>query len=168
MAEADGAEFYIRRLTDEDRDDWLSMRQALWMGTDTTTQAAKAGTLLTDPEKFGVIVYDVLVAVIGERAIGFAELSLRDDLETFGKRLVAYVEGVFVEPDWRGQGVGLALLEAAGHWARVKSVQELVSDVLADNDVSVAFHQRAGFWRVGETLASGKRQVLLARRVGDQ
>mgnify|MGYP003704347265 CR=1 FL=1 len=107
-------------------------------------------------------------AVIGERAIGFAELSLRDDLETFGKRLVAYVEGVFVEPDWRGQGVGLALLEAAGHWARVKSVQELVSDVLADNDVSVAFHQRAGFWRVGETLASGKRQVLLARRVGDQ
>ena len=30
MAEADGAEFYIRRLTDEDRDDWLSMRQALF------------------------------------------------------------------------------------------------------------------------------------------
>src|SRR5262249_12738619 len=146
MDAVDGDDYFIRRLTDEDRDDWLSMRQALWMGTDTTTQAAKAGTLLTDPEKFGVSVYDVLVAVVGLRAVGFAELSLRDDLETFGKRLVAYVEGVFVEPDWRGQGIGLALLQAAGEWAKVKSVSELVSDVLAENEISVAFHQRAGFW----------------------
>jgi aminoglycoside 6'-N-acetyltransferase I len=155
----------IRPLTDSDRKAWLGLRQALWMGSDVTTLAAEAGTLLSEPQHFGALVYGVLLAVEGEHAIGFVEVSLRDDVEEFGGRPVGYVEGVYVEPRHQRRGLGRALIEAAAAWARAQGASALASDVVPGNLASITFHQRVGFSIIGETGEDQQRQVLLTRPV---
>ena len=153
----------IRRLAETDRRAWLSMRQALWMGSDATTAAAESGSLLADPARFGVRRYDVLIALCGGAAVGFIEVSLRDDLPAFGRRPVGYVEGVYVEPAHRGGGIGRALITAAETWSREAGCGELVSDVLADNPASAAFHTRLGFTPVGQSEPGAGRQLLMSK-----
>jgi GNAT superfamily N-acetyltransferase len=156
----------IRPLTEADRPAWLALRQALWMGTDATTRAAEAGTLLSEPQRFGALAYGVLLAFDGGRALGFVEVSLRDDLPALGRRPVGYVEGIYVSPSAQGHGHGQALIDAAADWARRHGAADLASDVMPDNAESLAFHASAGFAAVGETATGERRQVLLAKRLG--
>jgi aminoglycoside 6'-N-acetyltransferase I len=155
----------IRPLEERDRAAWLGLRQALWMGSDATTHAAADGTLLSDPQRFGALAYGVLLAFDEGRAIGFVEVSLRDDVEEFGGRPVGYVEGVYVEPRHQRRGLGRALIEAAAAWARAQGTSALASDVMPGNLASITFHQRVGFSIIGETGEGRERQVLLIRPV---
>ena len=154
----------VRRLTEADHAAWLSLRQALWMGTDATTTAARDGTLFTEPERFGALRYDVMVVLVGGRPVGFAEVSLRDDLKR-DEPPVGYIEGIFVEMTHRGGGLGRVLIDAALEWTRSAGAGELFSDVTGDNPESVAFHRQAGFSVVADTVKDGRRHVLLSRRV---
>jgi len=45
--------------------------------------------------------------------VGFVEVSLRPYAEGCDTRPVGYLEGGYVAPEWRGQGIGRALVEAA-------------------------------------------------------
>lgn len=155
----------VRRLTEPDHAAWLSMRQALWMGTDATTQAAQDLTLFTEPERFGALRYDALVALVDGRPAGFVEVSLRDDVEGFVDRAVGYVEGVFVEITYRRLGVGRTLIAAAAAWTKSAGAHELASNVVGDNPDSIAFHRATGFAAVQEGNAGGRRHVLLARPI---
>lgn len=159
-------DFVIRAITPADRPAWLSLRQALWMGTDATTLAAESGRLLEEPERFGARAYAALLAWAQGRAVGFVEVSLRDDVPTFEGRLVGYVEGVYVAPVRQGSGLGRALILAAEGWVLERGAAELASDVLPDNPESLEFHTRLGFAAVGETNTGGRRQILLAKRLG--
>jgi len=58
---------------------------------------------------------------------------------------VAYLEGWYVESEWRRRGVGTALVAAAEAWARAQGCTELASDALPDNDTSAAAHLALGF-----------------------
>src|SRR5690348_8302203 len=109
------------------------MRQALWIGTDATTAAARDLTLLTEPERFGAIRYEALIALVDGCPVGFVEVSLRDDVAGFAEQTVGYVEGVFVEMEHRRDGIGLTLLGAATAWTRAAGAARLVSDVIGDN-----------------------------------
>jgi len=155
----------VRRLTEADHPAWLSMRQALWMGTDATTRAAEDMTLFTEPERFGAIRYEALVALVDGRHAGFIEISLRDDVEGFPEHTVGYVEGIFVEMKFRRGGIGRILVEAAAAWTQSTGATELVSDAVGDNLDSIAFHQRSGFSVVQETGEGSKRRVLLMRTI---
>jgi aminoglycoside 6'-N-acetyltransferase I len=58
---------------------------------------------------------------------------------------VAYLEGWYVEPEYRRQGVGRALVEASEQWGRAVGCTEFGSDALIENDVSAAAHAALGF-----------------------
>ena len=58
---------------------------------------------------------------------------------------VAYLEGWYVVPAARRQGVGAALVRAAEDWARSQGCTEFASDALIDNAVSAAAHRALGF-----------------------
>ncbi len=155
----------IRPLTRADHTAWIGLRQALWMGSDATTLAAEAGTLLSDPQRFGALVYAVLLVFDGDRPIGFVEVSLRDDMGSFASGRVGYVEGVYVAPSHQRRGLGRALVDAAAAWTRAQGCTDLVSDVLVGNDASIDFHHRVGFVIAGEGGSGAERQMLLVRRV---
>ena len=87
-----------------------------------------------------------LVAVGGDAVIGFAEVSLRTDyVNGCQSSPVAFLEGIYVRPGHRRQGVGRELIAAAGQWGRDQGCSELASDALLTNEASHRFHGAAGF-----------------------
>ena len=79
-------------------------------------------------------------------AVGFAEANLRHDyVNGTQSSPVGYLEGLFVEADWRRHGVGRALVAAVAQWTRERGCSELASDAALDNLVSQAAHLAYGF-----------------------
>ncbi len=118
------------------------MREALWPGE----PGQHAGEI---EEFFGGRLHEPLAVLIAldesGAAAGFAELSIRNYAEDCVTNRVAYLEGWYVEPHARRQGVGRALVAAAEAWGRAQGCTEFASDALIDNDVSAAAHQALGF-----------------------
>lgn len=93
---------------------------------------------------------EVLVAEDAEgQLIGFCELSIRPCAEGCSTDNVGYLEGWYVIPSARREGVGRALVEASEAWARAQGCVEVASDAEADNHVGAAAHRRLGFAEVG-------------------
>jgi aminoglycoside 6'-N-acetyltransferase I len=132
----------VRSATAADSADWRRMRDALWPdeggGHASEIERYFAGELKMPLE--------VLIAFDGDdRAVGFAELSIRSYAEDCKTDRVAYLEGWYVDPEARQRGVGRALVDAAEAWARARGCTEFGSDALLDNDVSAAAHLALGF-----------------------
>jgi aminoglycoside 6'-N-acetyltransferase I len=77
--------------------------------------------------------------------VGFAELSIRNIVDSCTTDRVAYLEGWYVVPRARGQGVGAALVRAAEAWGLAQGCTEFGSDVLIDNEASARAHLALGF-----------------------
>ena len=93
----------------------------------------------------------VLVAEVDEHLRGFAEFSIRSYAEGCVTDNVGYLEGLYVDPDFRGQGVGRALVEAGESWAKSRGCVEFASDADLKNDLSAQVHKRLGFSDVGQS-----------------
>ena len=119
------------------------MRVALWPEGTSSEHADEidqffAGTLKNPLE--------VLLAVDeAGKTVGFAELSIRNYAEDCATDRVAYLEGWYVDAEWRRRGVGKALVAAAEDWARAQGCTEFGSDALLDNLPSAAAHRALGF-----------------------
>ena len=78
--------------------------------------------------------------------IGFAEAAIRTDYvngtDTFP---VAFLEGLYVVPQARRQGVAAALFAAVERWARGFGCRELASDALLDNEPGHLVHRALVF-----------------------
>ncbi len=81
-----------------------------------------------------------------EKPVGFAQCQLRHDyVEGTGSSPVGYLEGIFVQPEYRRRGYGKELLRACENWASAMGCKEFASDCQLDNEASYRFHLRAGF-----------------------
>jgi aminoglycoside 6'-N-acetyltransferase I len=136
----------IRHVEASDRTEWIRLRYELW------PQACPPheqeidrffGGRSREPES-------VLVAEVEGELVGFAELSIRPRADGCVTDRVAYLEGWYVEPDWRGHGLGKALVAAAERWARQQGCLELASDTDIDNELSLKVHKALGFEEVGQ------------------
>ena len=79
-------------------------------------------------------------------AVGFAQCQLRRDyVEGTESSPVGYLEGIYVDPSFRGRGIARALLAAAENWVREQGCKEFASDCELDNRESLAFHLGVGF-----------------------
>jgi aminoglycoside 6'-N-acetyltransferase I len=78
--------------------------------------------------------------------MGFAEAYLRQDyVNGCDTSPVAFLEGIFVRPAFRRQGVARCLCEIVEAWARSKGCTEFASDALIDNLISQHMHVSLGF-----------------------
>lgn len=57
-----------------------------------------------------------------------AELSIRTNLPSLLGQPVGYVEGFFIVPEARGQGIARSLLQASREWARQQGCTGFASD----------------------------------------
>jgi aminoglycoside 6'-N-acetyltransferase I len=132
----------IRRVNADDAAAWLRMREALWPD-ETGSHAQEIQDFLAGRLNMPL---EVLLAVDeADTALGFVELSIRAYAEDCRTDRVAYLEGWYVVPDARRQGIGVALVKAAEDWGRAQGCTEFGSDALLDNDVSAAAHRALGF-----------------------
>jgi molybdopterin synthase catalytic subunit/GNAT superfamily N-acetyltransferase len=131
----------IRALQPPDREAWRKMRLRLW-------------------PHYGEAVIDREIVEYGKRGMpetvfvaqrddgglcGFAEVSLRPFADGCRSTPVGYLEGWYVEPEHRRQGVGRALVRAGEDWARQQGCVEMASDCETPNHVSAMAHHRLGY-----------------------
>ena len=96
--------------------------------------------------------------IIGSTAIGFAQCQLRYDyVEGTDSSPVGYLEGVYVEPDFRKLGYGKALVKACEDWAKDKGCTEFASDCELHNTDSLAFHLHSGFTDANRIICFTKK-----------
>jgi len=119
------------------------MRRALWPEDEGDSHAREIDKFFAGGLNMPL---EVLLAFDEKRnAVGFAELSIRPYAEDCETDRVAYLEGWYVEPHARRQGVGRALVVAAERWAKAQGCTEFGSDALIDNHASAAAHRAVGF-----------------------
>ena len=90
-----------------------------------------------------------LVAVAAGELVG----ELRVDTSSFGFGEL----GMLVAADWRGRGVGTALVAAAIEWARARGLHKLTLSVFPWNDAAIALYRKFGFVEEGRRTAHIRR-----------
>jgi aminoglycoside 6'-N-acetyltransferase I len=82
----------------------------------------------------------------GGTLIGFVEVGLRSHADGCDEsQAVGFLEGWFVNKDWRGLGIGRMLVEAAEKWASRQGCREMASDTWIDNEPSQRAHEAMGY-----------------------
>jgi len=90
-----------------------------------------------------------LVAVAGAEIIG--SLVLEPSRHGFGEI------GMAVAREWRGRGVGSALLAAAIEWARDRGLHKLSLGVFAHNTAAIELYRKFGFVEEGRRIKQYRR-----------
>jgi len=133
--------FRVRPLEEKDFPEWLRLRKLLW---DEVTDEEHGEEMLDIFEH-----YETQLVLVGEtennHLVGFLEASIRPFVEDCVTDHVGYLEGWFVEPEFRQHGVGRELVRAAEKWARGKGCIEMASDSEIGNDLSVKAHSNLGY-----------------------
>ena len=84
--------------------------------------------------------------IVSGNALGLVEVALRSDyVNGTNSSPVGFLEGIYVVPQARRQGVARMLVAEAERWAASVGCSEFASDALIDNTRSHAMHVALGF-----------------------
>jgi aminoglycoside 6'-N-acetyltransferase I len=143
----------IRRAIAGDAAALLRLRHDLWPDEPEREACIDLAAALADPMR------PVFVAVRPDGSLGgFVEGGERACAEGYASSPVGYVEGWFVDPDLRLQGVGAALHHALEDWARDRGYTEIASDTWLDNTGSASAHLALGYAEV-ERLVHFRKEL---------
>ena len=135
----------IRPATTADRAALAHAFEALWPNATLDAHDAELARILAG-EPVATLPLIILVAEDAGEVVGFCEVDLRSHADGCDPaRPIAYVEGWYVAPERRGQGVGRALITAAEAWGRTHGCTEIASDTWVDNEGSQRAHAALGF-----------------------
>jgi len=90
-----------------------------------------------------------LVALAAGEVVG--ELRVESSWLGFGEI------GMMVAADWRGRGVGTALVAAALEWARARGLHKLTLSVFPHNEAAIALYRKFGFVEEGRRIRHIRR-----------
>lgn len=113
--------------------------------------------------------YPVLVAVDATGVLGFSTFG---DFRAWPGYRFTVEHSVHVRTDYRGRGVGTALVQALFPRAAALGKHVMIAGVDAANEPSIRFHERLGFERAGHLREVGNKfgrwldLVFLQRRIG--
>jgi len=122
------------------------MHEALWPKVPAEEHARELTEIL-EGKPVTTLPLIILVAEASDRGLaGFLEVDLRSHADGCNpSRPVGYVEGWYVNENYRHRGIGRKLLAAAEDWARSQDCIEMASDTWVDNDVSQHVHEALGY-----------------------
>jgi ribosomal protein S18 acetylase RimI-like enzyme len=127
----------IRRALRADDPALLDLGRRCWSPDHDVTDGPPTGSFL------GEHLGDVLVAEEAGRVAGYVKVAPPTPLPSNAH--VQQVQGLLVDPELRGRGVGRALLEAAMELARERGGRRIWLRVLATNSPAQRLYAAAGF-----------------------
>ncbi len=89
------------------------------------------------------------VAIDNDGVVGSVAIRLLDD----GK--IAELKRMYLQPEYRGRGLGRALLNHAIHWARDRGCRSIVLDTSTAMTAAQRLYESAGFARTGTRTETG-------------
>ena len=96
-----------------------------------------------------------------DKLIGFAQCGLRFDyVEGTCSSPVAYLEGIYIEEEYRRCGYAKELVKVCEEWAKSKNIKEFASDCEINNIDSYLFHLKLGF-------IEANRIICFTKKIGD-
>jgi len=141
----------IRRVTHEDKAEWLRMRKGIWLEAPDDYLSFDMDDLLANDDYF------VIFACDGDKPIGLTEAQIRDFAEGCGTSPVGYIEGWFVQEEYRGRSIVGMMTQSAENWIREKGCSEVASDTWLDNEPSIRAHLKMGYTEVERLIHYVKR-----------
>ena len=90
---------------------------------------------------------------IDERAVQFARTAAGSVVAVADGQVI----GMLVGRDWRGRGVGSALVQAAISRARGQGLHKLCLEVFAHNTAAIALYCKSGFVEEGRRIGQYRR-----------
>ena len=99
--------------------------------------------------RFAASIGESFVAVDGYQVIGMIHVEV--SRHGFGEI------GMLVDREWRGRGVGSALIQAAIDWARGHGLHKLSLEVFAHNTAAIALYRKCGFVEEGHRVRHYRR-----------
>lgn len=96
--------------------------------------------------------FPVIVATIEDRLVGFGYYS---EFRFRAAYRFTVEHSVYVLPNEHGNGIGKALMEALIANAKSQNLHTMIGVIDAENQDSIAFHERMGFKTVGMIRESG-------------
>ncbi|MDE2166295.1 MAG: GNAT family N-acetyltransferase [Alphaproteobacteria bacterium] len=133
-------DFVIREMKDRDKLVWAEMRAQLWPDEASQAHAEAIDKVLQDKDVWGFIAETSYAA-----PAGFAEVALRKYANGCESQPVPFLEGIWVNPQFRRQGVGRRLLKHLEAFLAARGFHEIGSDTQIDNRISQAAHLGWGF-----------------------
>lgn len=109
-------------------------------------------------EEFAEIIYSdqnkVFLYSIEKGTVAFIHLSIRTDyVEGSNFSPTGYIEGIYVLPAFRQQGISKRLFAEGKKWLLNKGCKQVGSDVEWNNQVSYEFHKSIGFKEASRLIA---------------
>jgi aminoglycoside 6'-N-acetyltransferase I len=132
------------------------MRAALWPESSLESHAEEIAAYLTGDLTGWLLGLHAVAVFVAERPegglCGFLEASVRPMADGCTTHPVGYLEGWYVDPQVRQQGVGRWLVNAAEEWAASQDCREMASDAHLSNRLSIAAHKALGFDEEAPTI----------------
>ena len=144
----------IHPVTPDDHDEWLRLRFALWPEPQHTLAELETelSEIQADPMQ------PVFVAEKPSGGLcGMIEVCIHKEAEGCVSNQIGYIEGWYVEPEFRKQGIGGRLVRAAEGWARSQGCTEMASDTTLAYPLSPKAHEKLGYKEVQRTIHFAKK-----------
>lgn len=142
----------IRKGTWQDAETLARLALFLWENPGVEELTAEFADLLKCDEAACFLAYHADIPV------GFAQCQLRHDyVEGTQSSPVGYLEGIFVQPEFRHCGLAKQLLGACESWARGQGCREFASDCELANGASLKFHLHMGFAEANRIICFTKK-----------
>jgi aminoglycoside 6'-N-acetyltransferase I len=121
---------------------WLAIRDQLWRDCSREQHLTEMAQFVATPDRLATFI----ATDSHNNPIGIAEVSMRVDyVNGTNSSPVGFLEGVYVDPAHRRQGVARNLISAAEKWAKSLGCTEFASDTKMENVVSLVMHRAMGF-----------------------
>lgn len=137
----------IRPVEAADTPEWLRVRLELWPDSNPDDETAEISAFLT-----GSTLPTLQAAFVCPRPeggiCGLVEVSIHTSAPGCKTDRIGYLEAWYVDPDWREQGVGRALVTAAEAWAKAQGCLEMASDTDPSYPLSPTAHAALGYTEV--------------------
>ena len=129
----------VRPMDARDRPAWLAMYHTIFAGKPETQLLREIDRVLADPKS------GALIAGRDGAPVGFAEYAFRPYANGCHSKPVPFLEGIWVDPAHRRQGVATALIRSLEELVRKEGFSEIGSDVDLGNLLALDVHRNLGF-----------------------
>ncbi|ENW94573.1 AAC(6')-Ighjkrstuvwx family aminoglycoside N-acetyltransferase [Acinetobacter sp. NIPH 298] len=131
--------------------DWLKLRIKLWNDLE-ESHLQEMHQLLAEKHALQLLAYS------DDHAVAMLEASIRYEYVNGTETSpVAFLEGIYVLPEYRRLGVATLLVRQVEAWAKQFSCTEFASDAALDNVISHAMHRALGFQETESVVYFSKK-----------